>query len=104
MPDIVIDDGLHAITINGEEFRVDLIAVSTHISQLVDRHKGSKGYAHLADFAAYMNKAWGMELRPGQAERVWQEVVLEVNRQKKDFTDALSSLTTSPALASSPEE
>lgn len=104
MPDIQIDDGLHVITVGDHEYRIDLIEVSTQISRIVEKHKDSKGYAHLADFATHMRQAWGMELCPGQAERLWQDVVLEVQRQKKDYMDALNSLMSSPASVSSPEE
>jgi len=102
MPDIDIDDGLHSVTVEGTEYRLDLIAISDEINRIIERHQGVKsGYPHLTDFREYMAKGWGMELRPAQAERLWHAVVLEVNRQKKEFVDAVKSLS---STASTPSE
>ena len=106
MPDIEIDEELHSIVIAGETYGVDLIAVSDEINRIIARHRDAKGYGHLEDFAAYLAKEWGMpKLRASQANRLWEAVVLEVNRQKKEFVDAVKSLSsTDSSPAEAPDE
>ena len=104
MPDIQIDDGLHAVMVDGQEYRIDLVSVANAITSIVSKHRTATDNAYLTDFADYMREQWGMNLAPGQALQFWRAVNMEIHRQKKEYIAALNSPSSTDSTPEEPEE
>lgn len=98
---IDIDDCLEPVSVNGTTYRIDLIATAVAMNEILERHKGKTNFEYVADFAAYMKATYQMDLRTGQADRLWSQLNLMVLREKKEFADAATSLNSTVSVPSS---